>query len=175
MSHDIVSELSTLTCLVNSNGKVKVESLTSEESTKGAKIEVKKAQKLLVDACILGDKLRDLDFADAAMDALLDCAENGSWYPTFQSAHVYEKTLESSPLKRLFTDLYVFVFDSGWSPLYLEDLSKDALYEITKLHLKAKKAHELNEQIKPWKTNPCLYHHHVKTNQPCYKTKLDKK
>jgi len=145
------------------------------EEAKALKVQGEQEQKLLVDAYVLGDKVGDFDFADAAIDALIDSAESTWFWPATHSLAIYQRTSESSALRRFFTDLYVFVFDAGWNGTEVEELSRDALYDITKRFLQAKMERELNGKYMPWKENPCVYHHHVKTNQPCYKTKLNEK
>lgn len=68
---------------------------------------------LLVDAYILGDKLRDADFKDALTDAMVVTDLSNSPYEGFRwgatqmdRARLYENTVENAPARKLLAHLY---------------------------------------------------------------------
>ncbi|KAL4870101.1 hypothetical protein BDV12DRAFT_184709 [Aspergillus spectabilis] len=74
----------------------------------------------LVKAYVLGDKLLDFAFQDAAVDAIIEksrsVAQDGAkWYPVGEVIeYAYNNTIDSAPIRELLVDMYANRAQSSW-------------------------------------------------------------
>ena len=92
---------------------------------------------LLVDAFVLGEKLRDDRFKDAVIDAIMSCAAGhdiNEWkrYPLpMEVNRAYRGTPTGSPLRRLIVDLWAVNGHDGWNQEGLNaDFQADLIHEL---------------------------------------------
>jgi hypothetical protein len=134
----------------------------------------------LAQAYVLGDKLRDGDFCDAVVDAIIDgCqhqASDGETYsPGAQSINYIYENLLSSPAKRLLVDIYAFNSNEEcvMEFTYGQCLPRAFLYSLA---MTMRNTIYLNRQEQaeadPFTmTSTCIYHEHGE-NTKCYKERL---
>ena len=134
---------------------------------------------LLVDSYIFGDKVQDMDFADAIMDVLIERIWGGHCWNLLFSTKAYECTTPQSPLRRFVVDVYVW---RGWEGLFnfhaggrgnlefFADMSL-ALHKRLMEHVKPAFA-KAPKSTNPLKIPNCDYHQHKQHDKPCYRTKM---
>lgn len=73
----------------------------------------------ILKAYTLGDKLLDINFQNAAVDAMIEksttSVDGTEWYPGLSIIeYVYNNTSESALVRELLVDMYVFGAEDGW-------------------------------------------------------------
>lgn len=116
----------------------------------------------LAKAHVLGDKLFDGDFCNAAIDAIINKTETKlpdglRWYPVGEVVQsIYDNTLPHSPTRRLLVDLYVRSGHKNWILEWAkpDDLPKQGLFD---------------KSSNPITPSDCVYHSHGPGTKDCYK------
>lgn len=134
----------------------------------GWKVEIDR----LILAYILGEKLQDVDFKDAVIDAMISRAgtktdDGRQLYPGPHAVKtLYESTTESSPVRQLMVDYYAF-----HAPEELLRKNKELPADFFR-DLSFAFAARRNQAIEspPLRVDKCYYHAHKKGGSPCYKT-----
>ncbi|KAI9661303.1 MAG: hypothetical protein M1821_009630 [Bathelium mastoideum] len=146
------------------------------EAFRGLDVGWSKSYEILIEAFILGDKLLDIDFKDAVVDAIVHLTmkpdANGTWAipPGKNVSRLYERTLKGSKARRMMVDLHVMsatprMFDS-------EEMKDEYCFDFVVELLRAMFEESRDPQGKAntllrWR-NQCQYHEHG-TGNPCYK------
>lgn len=133
---------------------------------------------LLVGGFVFGEKVRDGDFKDAVIDALIHTVatpdDNGScWYPMKKwVTQAYAGTPEGSPIRKLLVDMFMFNGQEDW--LEGED-NVDFLVDLGRRLLADREAVQRKRQHTQDPTKPgvssCQYHHHDQ-GDACYSEKI---
>lgn len=126
-------------------------------------------------AYILGDKLGDDDFCDAAITTLFQhCLGARSWIRDREVALIYENTCDGSPLRQLVVDQWIWLARAKWcealsGPSGLKGLPQDFYldYFCASVQVKAAKWCPAQHDA-PWVLNPCAYHLHKSLGGLCY-------
>ncbi|PNP57774.1 hypothetical protein THARTR1_01932 [Trichoderma harzianum] len=113
----------------------------------------------------LGEFLQDINFKDAALDAILiktrsKASDGQSWIPFGSTIrHIYEGTPESSAARRLFVDLYTYHGHGDWLTNWAnkDDLPKQFLLDlaIAVLTQRSRPSNSLAQD-----KGACEYHEH---------------
>ena len=129
-------------------------------------------QDFLAACYAFGDKVQDLDFKDAVIDASLQRTRNMKKLSGLMIKTIYEHTQEDSPARKLYVDILVWwgndeVFQRRkWmKELCSEDFLLDCIAAL------AKSRHMGFYREAPYESNTCIYHEHTKTSGLCYKKK----
>jgi len=122
------------------------------------------------DLYALGDYIRDNDFKDALIDAMIDFISVVPVYPASLASYIYPYSISSSTHRAFAVDIFVnlwgregFNVHKGHPPQFLEDALK-AIGPNLHLGIKTKTAEawfKIGEE--------CKYHDHG--DKPCYRTK----
>jgi hypothetical protein len=93
--------------------------------------------KILVKAYILGEKIMDQDFKDSAADAIVEKLRSLRRFDASLTDLVFENTLPTSPLRRLWMDIYYHFGSSEWldatlvgSPINSEFMVEFSRYQM---------------------------------------------
>jgi hypothetical protein len=93
--------------------------------------------KILVKAYILGEKIMDQNFKDSAADAIVEKLRFLRRFDTSLTDLVFENTLSTSPLRRLWMDVYFHFGNSEWldakmvgSPINSEFMVEFSRYQM---------------------------------------------
>lgn len=115
----------------------------------------------LVQAYILGDKLRDKDFQNTIIDAMIEKLVTSNFVDLKLANIIYESTLPASPLRRLLVDMYVWAGNPSW--ITREEvkpyLHSDFMFDLNCAHFKAN-ATGTSANGAPYLRSPCDYHDH---------------
>lgn len=129
---------------------------------------------LLINAYILGDKIGDVDFTDAVIDVLVDCANVTQHIPGAHVEYVYEHTPEESRLRQWILDEWTHRSFWSWSKMIDKYTNIDVIRDIAKTLLFFRDSErDGHPEVAGVKTNPCFYHQHFRVDQPCYKVKTN--
>lgn len=122
-------------------------------------------------AYVLGDRLQDGGFCDAAVDVFMDGCQQAVWDVAdtgFCSErviiYIYENTTESSKLRELLVDVFAIHGDPYWipksgAPEFAHSIASKLLY-VTQ---------DIDERKEPTRTyNNCKYHNHGTDRTLCY-------
>jgi hypothetical protein len=127
-------------------------------------------------AYVLGDRLRDVAFCDACVDAMIVKAQTKAtdglvWHPVGPViAYIYNNTMPNSKARKLLVDIYTVSGHSEWLVKWADkdtDLPSDFLFDLTVALMDAKRA----SHIKRLFEQPCEYHEH-KEEKSCYRKLL---
>ncbi|GME65788.1 Btb poz domain containing protein [Neofusicoccum parvum] len=117
----------------------------------------------LARAYVIGDKIQDILFKNAAIGALIQQISTTKSYPTGLAQYVYENTPEKSPLRRLLVDFYAYGSTSKWyeksdperdinaAPI---DFFTDLVPKIVEVR---GNSGDINKEGWPWIKNPSQY------------------
>lgn len=123
----------------------------------------------LAKAVALGDKLQDFDFADAAVDAIIDKSRHsgviGQELDTMVK-YIYENTVEGFKARRLFVDFYMCLDE----PKVPRDLPPEFLLDLVTVLLPRRLGTYIFDPSTM--TNTCRYHNHCPKSSLCYKNKF---
>lgn len=144
---------------------------------------------ILIEAYVLGERLGDVNFKDAIMDAVLEKRKEEDTVPTTQISTIYEGTPTGSSLRKWIVDMIVRHGTSEWfdcetahrhgiSPQawLIPDFSQDCVRALmSKLkdsgeapEESSDDSSESEEESSDSKEGECKYHEHVKEGRPCY-------
>lgn len=130
---------------------------------------------LIAKMIVLGDRLQDLDFQDAAVDAILDKSRSSTMNgqaiaPTVN--YVYENTLEDSKARKLLVDFYVCRGNEDWlrDSDGLRDLPAEFISDLAIALLQRRGKPDSGDPA--YMTDTCVYHNHDCTSRACYKKKF---
>lgn len=145
--------------------------------------------RILVKTYVLGYKLRDTDFQDAIIDAIIELSIENSAYPTKQTKIVYEETRVGCPLRKFLVDVNVYQSLGTWRE-HAGDAGKDyhtldSLFDVVKGLQSWKRSvtagiaagmtemGDIADMEAPYlnKQNGCHYHYHGNGSEECYKVK----
>lgn len=144
--------------------------------TKTTKPKLDNEHKRLAKAYILGDKVQDLGFCDAIMDAIIHKMYSagggkGHAHPNINTiVYVYKRTLPSSKLRQVYAALHAYHADETWHNKWAkrDELPKDFLLDMAMLYVdKSANMNPLNLF-----ESTCKYHQHG--SEPCYKDAVPK-
>jgi hypothetical protein len=129
---------------------------------------------LLAKAFVLGDRLRDVDFANAVMDAMVEkcqtpASDGKIWYPEADVVkYVYDNTPDSSPVRRFFVDVISHNERGGWLGSKV-DLPKDFLYDLSSalLTFELDRANQAGNPSTGGNLIRCGYHQHDMDTKVC--------
>ena len=129
--------------------------------------------KTLVHAYILGDKFGIVDFKDAIIDSIiLKLRFTGRFDPRLGN-FVYDNTMERSPLRRLWQDIYVWAGNPGWlDEAQLGDfIHAEFTLDLSRYQMKMIRGEgPASPPYEDGSLGPgCLYHEHFKSE--CYRRK----
>lgn len=129
--------------------------------------------KQLVHAYILGDKFGIIDFKDAIIDSIiLKLRFTGRFDPRLAN-FVYDNTVEQSPLRRLWQDIYVFAGNMSWldEGRLGEFIHAEFTLHLSQYYMRMKEGQgPLNPPYEDHNLGGCIYHDHGRS--PCYRSKL---
>lgn len=111
---------------------------------------------MLADLYILGDKLEAPKFRNLIIDQLIERIVKHNRHPVGIISIVYEHTPESSPLRRLMVDLYIWGGKPSWFTRQTETLTKDFLLDVA-IQVSKNKYNLQNHQA-PYITNVAQYY-----------------
>lgn len=118
----------------------------------------------LVKAYALGEKLDDVGFKDAVIDAIAAMSSDNNEYPVCDTTGlVWRTTLPGSPLRRLVLDRHVLLARDDWFSGHGQPFEYDFLFDLARAFTK----HHWSS-IKP-DHDVCHYHSHEKAGLPCYR------
>lgn len=129
----------------------------------------------LAKAYVLGDYLRDTNFKNAVIDAIMDktvspLLDGRCWFPVGAVIScIYDNTLESSPARKLLVDVYTRKGMGAWLREWasVADLPKEFLFDlaVSVLDRRPQPAFDIME-------DPCKYHEHTSEQKElCHKSK----
>jgi len=127
------------------------------------------AQHFLADCYAFGDKVQDLDFKDAVIDASLKRTLNMKMISGRMIKTIYAHTQENGPARKVYVDLLVWWDDDAFQDRkWLKDVSSmDFLLDCITALAKSRRDYEEER----YDGNTCIYHEHTKTGSLCYKKK----
>lgn len=125
--------------------------------------------KTLVEAYILGDKLRDINFKDAVADCVMKRLRTTKAFDLRLTNLVYDNTLENSPLRRLWRDIYGWAGNASWleDDALSEPINADFMKQLIQYQYKIHNTPGFKVGLP---VDACAYHEHVKGE--CYIVKL---
>lgn len=119
----------------------------------------------------LGDKLLDITFKNAVIDAMIESFKIHGQFPRSQAKYIYKALPESSAYRRLYLDVWAWVGGGAW---YKPGGDIDHAPRQFFVDL-AKRQHEIGErkygqeEDMPWISDPCQYHEHPEGTPKCSK------
>jgi len=134
------------------------------------KSDVNKEYTVLINAYILGDKLGDLDFADAVIDTFISSANAFKYSPGSHLQYIYVQTPVASPLRRLLIDMLIIEGLTPWISNNWTSLEKSTLSDLALALFNQKPPGTIDPKSAPYKLSSCIYHQHK--DKPCYKLSM---
>lgn len=128
---------------------------------------------LLIDAFIFGEKMRDGNFKDAIIDAMIHSfatrdMQGVRFYSTpSRLNHAWQGTPAGSPLRKLLVDMTILYGNSAWLS---GSENIEFLTELGKRLLDEKRMRTPQDPTSPISPmfNSCQYHHHHGKDTECY-------
>lgn len=117
----------------------------------------------LVHAYILGSKLLDTAFKDALIDSIIEKLRAQHTFDTHLTCLVYENTPPSSPLRRLWIDIYYFFGKADWLADG-NDVSEEFSMELAKVQMRLRGdfgAAVAKRRLEKMFGEVCEYHEHA--------------
>ena len=128
-------------------------------------------QEFLGDCYAFGDKIQDLDFKDAIIDAYISQTLQLERLSRGMVKIVYAHSQADSPARKLFIDLLLwwcrqepFSDRKRMKSEFPEDFLLDSLAALPKVRTNSYATNPLSDTT-------CIYHEHKNTGGPCYKKK----
>lgn len=131
--------------------------------------------RVLVQAYILGDKFGITDFKDAVIDSIIFTLRTTGRFDPRLANLVYENTMEHSPLRRLWQDIYVWAGSPGW--LNEEQLGEyiNAEFTLDLSRYQMRMIRNEGTMSPPYEDagmGGCAYHEHLM--ETCHRVKLER-
>ena len=134
-------------------------------------------QDFLAACYAFGDKVQDIDFKDAVIDASLQRTRNMKNLSGSMIKTIYAHTHENSPARKLYVDILywwgsdeVFQRREWMKQLRSEDFLLDCIAALAKSRYNGYNERTYGKRA-PYENNSCIYHEHTKTGGLCYKEK----
>lgn len=129
----------------------------------------------LAKAIILGDRLQDADFEDAAIDAVIDKSQSSKMNGQALApmiTYIYKNTVGESGARRLLVDFYVCQGNKDWlgGPKGPRDLPPEFILDLATGLLERRPQIENGKFCDRFGT--CKYHNHSSNGAICYKSKI---
>lgn len=125
--------------------------------------EWKKSHLRLRDCLVLADILQDDNFYNSAVDVIIHDMNVKGRCPSSLAEHFYDGLPESSPVIKLFIDIWAYGATLEWwksdEGLDTETAPKEFWCAVAKEMVKIKRGGEPIRDF-PWKINRCRYHKH---------------
>jgi hypothetical protein len=124
---------------------------------------------VLAKASVLGDKLMDGDFKDAVIDCIVDALCKDQVFDVGLTNYVYEHTTATSPLRRLWQDIYMWAGNPTWldENVIPEPLNGDFAVDLSRRQMEMAFVAAQSRPPAPSLQNICLFHGHG--NGKCYR------
>lgn len=120
---------------------------------------------------VLGSFLQDRCFRNATVDALIENTRSSRSFPGILAAPAFEQLPESSPLRKLLVDFWVYQSSLSWfTDSLVIDYDSDTNVAPVEFWIEVTKgllARSSLDSQRPWDTDRCRYHEHPEGEQRC--------
>lgn len=124
-------------------------------------------------AYVLGDKLQDDDFCDAAIDVFMEGCQQAAWGIGCDTeicrdeviTNIYDNTPESSKLRQMVVDVHTYHGSGGWLP---EHVAQAFVHSVASKLLSITQG-DMEREDPTYTYNNCKYHKHGPDPKLCYR------